>query len=272
MYVPTGDLFLVLTFVHKWDAWVILPLLSKNIFIASLIFPCITHFLGSFLLHCYSTVFEEWLISIIYHFSDKSRNFTRSGLQVSSDFLVQWRPKKLGTVWRKTLLRTLLLMSIFWSALGSFRRDPTPPPPPAMLWPPMLRKIQLCLVGGEVSLVLLISLERSQHFWPSLWLYSSNEKRRKIFLVCEVIGILKINYCQTFKWAMSVEILFVPWLNPVLLRVHLEWLILYIYVSCQIVSQKWFVTSDTLRPFGLASYLPCLETKLVLSFSVVFFS
>ena len=151
MYVPTGDLFLVLTFVHKWDAWVILPLLSNNTFIASLIFPCITHFLGSFLLHCYSTIFEEWLISIIYHFSDKSRNFTRSGLQVSSDFLVQWRPKKLGTVWRKTLLRTLLLMSIFWSALGSSRRDPTPnpPPPPAMLWPPMLRKIQLCLVGGE---------------------------------------------------------------------------------------------------------------------------
>ena len=149
-----------------------------------------------------------------------------------------------------------------------------PPPPPSNVVATHVAQNSTLFGGrgGEVSLVLLISLERSQHFWPSLRLYSSNEKRRKVFLECEVIGILKINYCQTFKWALSVEILFVPWLNPVLLRVHLEWLILYIYVSCQIVSQKWFVTSDTLRPFGLASYLPCLETKLALSFSVVFFS
>ena len=144
-----------------------------NVFIASLIVPCITHFLGSFLLHCYITVFEECLISITYHFSDKPRNFTRSGLQVSSDFLVQWRPKELGTVWRKTLRRTLLLMTIFWSALGSSRCGPIappPPPPPHVVATHVVQNSTLFGVGGEVSLVLLISLERSQHFWPSLWL------------------------------------------------------------------------------------------------------
>ena len=143
-----------------------------NVFIASLIVPCITHFLGSFLLHCYITVFEECLISITYHFSDKPRNFTRSGLQVSSDFLVQWRPKELGTVWRKTLRRTLLLMTIFWSALGSSRCGPIPPPPPPsnVVATHVVQNSTLFGVGGEVSLVLLISLERSQHFWPSLWL------------------------------------------------------------------------------------------------------
>ena len=128
MYLPTGDLFLVLTFVHKWDAWVIIPLLSNNE-----CFYCLTHlslyntFPGFIFTPCYITVFEECLISITYHFSDKPRNFTRSGLQVSNDFLVQWRPKELGTVWRKTLLRTLLLMTIFWLALGSSRRGPIPP-------------------------------------------------------------------------------------------------------------------------------------------------
>ena len=139
-----------------------------NVFIASLFFPCITHFLGSFLLHCYITVFEECLISITYHFSDKPRNFTRSGLQVSSDFLVQWRPKELGTVWRKTLPRTLLLMTIFWSALGSSRRGPIPPPQQCC-GHPCCAKFNFVWGGrgGEVSLFLLISLERSQHFWPS---------------------------------------------------------------------------------------------------------
>ena len=146
-----------------------------NVFIASLIVPCITHFLGSFLLHCYITVFEECLISITYHFSDKPRNFTRSGLQVSSDFLVQWRPKELGTVWRKTLRRTLLLMTIFWSALGSSRRPPPNPPgnvlaKKALFSTHFAQNSTLFRVVGKGSLVLLISLERPQHFWPSLWL------------------------------------------------------------------------------------------------------
>ena len=67
------------------------------------------------------------------------------------------------------LLRTLLLTTIFLSALSSYPHPPlphSPPPPPAMFWPQknFAQNSTLFWVGGEGSLVLLISLERSQHF------------------------------------------------------------------------------------------------------------
>ena len=67
--------------------------------------------------------------------------------------------------------RTLLLMTIFWSPLGTSHRPPTPTPP-AMLCPkkqwfhPFAQNSTLFGVGGEGSLVSLILLKRSQHFWP----------------------------------------------------------------------------------------------------------
>ena len=74
---------------------------------------------------------------------------------------------------QKPLHSTPLLTTIFWSALGSSYHPPTLPP--ALLWPEkdsfpsMVLKIQLCLGWeGEGSLVLLILLERSRHFWPLL--------------------------------------------------------------------------------------------------------
>ena len=76
----------------------------------------------------------------------------------------------------KQLLRTtLLLRTIICSALGSSRRTPPPPLPVAMLWP--LKALifthfapnsTLFGVGGKGSLVLVISLETSQHLWPLL--------------------------------------------------------------------------------------------------------
>ena len=64
--------------------------------------------------------------------------------------------------------RTLLLTTIFLSALSSYPHPPLPhsPPPPAMFWPPktFAQNSTLFWVGGEGSLGLLISLERSQHF------------------------------------------------------------------------------------------------------------
>lgn len=56
MYVPNGDLFLVLTFVHKWDAWVIIPLLSNNEF-----FYCLTH------LSLYNT-FPGFIFTTLLHY------------------------------------------------------------------------------------------------------------------------------------------------------------------------------------------------------------
>ena len=75
--------------------------------------------------------------------------------------------------------RTLLLTTIFLSALSSYPHPPLPhshapptppppppPPPPAMFWPPknFPQNSTLFWVGGEGLLGLLISLERSQHF------------------------------------------------------------------------------------------------------------
>ena len=68
--------------------------------------------------------------------------------------------------------RTLLLTTIFLSALSSYPHPelphsrPPPPPPPAMFWPPktFTQNSTLFWVGGEGSLGLLISLERSQRF------------------------------------------------------------------------------------------------------------
>ena len=71
--------------------------------------------------------------------------------------------------------RTLLLTTIFFIGSKFIPSSPTsplpPPPPPAMFWPPknFAQNSTLFWVEGEGSLVLLISLERSQHFWPPLW-------------------------------------------------------------------------------------------------------
>ena len=67
------------------------------------------------------------------------------------------------------------IRTIFCAALGSSRRPLPPPPllPLAMLWPKKALSFThfapnstLFWVGGKGSLVLVISLERSQHFWP----------------------------------------------------------------------------------------------------------
>ena len=65
-------------------------------------------------------------------------------------------------------------MTIFWSALGSSRRAPPPHPPGNVLAKKALfsthfaQNSTLFGVVGKGSLVLLISLERPQHFWPTL--------------------------------------------------------------------------------------------------------
>ena len=67
---------------------------------------------------------------------------------------------------------TLLLMTIFLSALGSSHHPPTPASnvvaKKSTHFHPLCSRLTLSGVGGEGSLVLLISLEMSQHFWPPL--------------------------------------------------------------------------------------------------------
>ena len=67
---------------------------------------------------------------------------------------------------------TLLLMTIFYLL---WVHPIIPPLPPAMFlakksthFHPLCSRLTLSGVGGEGSLVLLISLEMSQHFWPPL--------------------------------------------------------------------------------------------------------
>ena len=64
--------------------------------------------------------------------------------------------------------RTLLLTAIFLSALSSYPHPPLPhsPPPPSNVLAPknFAQNSTFFWVEGEGSLVLLISLERSQHF------------------------------------------------------------------------------------------------------------
>ena len=90
---------------------------------------------------------------------------------------IQWRTVELGTVWKspsKQLLhRTLLLRTIFCSALGSSRRPPTSPnnvvvKKALIIFTHFAPNSTLFVVEGKWSLVLVISLERSQHFWPPL--------------------------------------------------------------------------------------------------------
>ena len=69
---------------------------------------------------------------------------------------------------KQLLRRTLLLRTIFCSALGSSRRPPTSPSKvvakKALIFTHFAPNPTLFGVGGEGSLVLVISLERSQHF------------------------------------------------------------------------------------------------------------
>ena len=89
---------------------------------------------------------------------------------------LQWRTKELGTVWKspskQLLRRTLLLRTIFRSALGSSRRSPTSSSnvvaKKALILTHFAQNSTLFSVGGEGALVLVISLERSQHFWPHI--------------------------------------------------------------------------------------------------------
>ena len=75
----------------------------------------------------------------------------------------------------KQLLRTtLLLRTIICSAFGSSRRTPPPPTSRSNVvaiksthFHPFCSKFNF-VWGGEGSLVLVISLERSQHLWPLL--------------------------------------------------------------------------------------------------------
>ena len=66
------------------------------------------------------------------------------------------------------LRRTLLLRRIFCSALGSSRSVPTSPSnvvaKKALIFTHFAPNLTLFGVGGEGSLVLVISLERPQHF------------------------------------------------------------------------------------------------------------
>ena len=68
--------------------------------------------------------------------------------------------------------RTLLLMTIFVSALGSSHHPPTPSSnvvaKKSTHFHPLCSRLTLSGVGGEGSLVLPISLEMSQHFWPPI--------------------------------------------------------------------------------------------------------
>ena len=89
---------------------------------------------------------------------------------------LQWRTKELRTVWKspskQLLRRTLPLRTIFLLALGSSRRSPNPPSnvvaKKALILTHFAPNSTLFGVGGEGSLVVVISLERSQHFWPPL--------------------------------------------------------------------------------------------------------
>ena len=67
---------------------------------------------------------------------------------------------------------TLLLMTIFLSALGSSHHPPTPSSnvvaKKSTHFHPLCSRLTLSGVGGKGSLVLPISLEMSQHFWPPI--------------------------------------------------------------------------------------------------------
>ena len=119
--------------------------------------------------------------------SQRCQNDMKYDANESGDQLcrrLQRRTKKLGTVWKgpskQLLRRTLLLRTIFRSALGSSRRSPTSPSnvvaKKALIVTHFAQNSTLFRVEGEGSLVLVISLERSQHFWPPLWLKIQWEK------------------------------------------------------------------------------------------------
>ena len=113
---------------------------------------------------------------------------------------LQWRTKELGTVWKspsKQLLhRTLLLTTIFCSALGSSRLPPTFPSnvvaKKSTHFHPFCSKLTLFRVGGERSLVLVISLERSQYFWPPLSENYFVLKTRCCFVSCCTMNTLML--------------------------------------------------------------------------------
>ena len=69
---------------------------------------------------------------------------------------------------KQLLHRTLLLRTIFCSALGLYHRPPTFPSnvvtKKTLIFTHFAPNLTLFGVGGEGSLVLVISLERSQHF------------------------------------------------------------------------------------------------------------
>ena len=114
--------------------------------------------------------------------------------------ILQWRTKELGTVWKspskQLLRRTLLLRTFSCLALGSSRR---PPLPLAMLWPKkalifthFVPNSTLFGVGGEGSLVLVISLERSQHFCPQLSENHFVKKSGHCFVSCCTMNTLML--------------------------------------------------------------------------------
>ena len=78
------------------------------------------------------------------------------------------------------LRRTLLLTTIFCSTLGSSRRLPTPPPPSNVVtkktshFHPFCAKFNFVGGGRGVVASLVISLEKSQLFWPPLNLHSGD--------------------------------------------------------------------------------------------------
>ena len=128
---------------------------------------CISNFLSSWL------AVKQWLFLTFQSLCLLKSWYTGGGLQ--------WRTKELETVWKKSPSRNcyvgLCSSWQFFDGLWVHRFVPLLPPPPypAMLWPKkalifthFAQNSTLFGVRGEGSLVLLIYLERSQHFWPPL--------------------------------------------------------------------------------------------------------